>query len=274
MDHVGQEPAYRGRAAEGVDAGEEQLDPGDLVNWADPLYDQGHLTLDALDELRSEASVIHRQLNPVWRRKVNRSRPAARHPARRRAAPVRLGLMTGRRGHWSWGSLRGPAPGRTSGGPFPAERAVTLALGTPGVTTWPEAAMAAGAARPEIQGEKGPPEGEAARCTHHRPLSRGRGDHGERPMSALNPVSARPARRREVVLRIAPCRVLRPAPRYSAPAASARPWYTAPPLPRMALPCLRQSRILGRHHRRGPLAAGSAGPQPPPGPVPQPHRRP
>ncbi|MGW0477425.1 hypothetical protein [Streptomyces coeruleorubidus] len=45
-----------------------------LGDWADPLYDQGHLTPDALDKLRSEASVIHRQLTPVWRRKVNQSR--------------------------------------------------------------------------------------------------------------------------------------------------------------------------------------------------------
>ncbi|MGA5895142.1 hypothetical protein [Streptomyces venetus] len=31
----------------------------------------------------------------------------------------------------------------------PAERAVTLALGARGITTWAEAAMAAGAAEPE-----------------------------------------------------------------------------------------------------------------------------
>ncbi|MGW6925204.1 hypothetical protein ACWGA9_28715 [Streptomyces sp. NPDC054950] len=36
----------------------------------------------------------------------------------------------------------------------PAERAVTLTLGTREVTTWAEAAMAAGAAEPERQGAK------------------------------------------------------------------------------------------------------------------------
>lgn len=45
-----------------------------LGNWADPLYDQGHLTPDALDRLKSEASVVHRQPTPVWRRKVNQPR--------------------------------------------------------------------------------------------------------------------------------------------------------------------------------------------------------
>jgi hypothetical protein len=45
-----------------------------LGNWADPLHDQGHLTAEAFDKLRSEASVIHRQLTPVWHRKVNQSR--------------------------------------------------------------------------------------------------------------------------------------------------------------------------------------------------------
>ncbi|MEU2281715.1 hypothetical protein ABZ614_07095 [Streptomyces sp. NPDC013178] len=93
----------------------------------------------------------------------------------------------------------------------PAERAVTLALATPGVTTWAEAAVAAGAAQPKIQGERVRRKVKRL-AAHHRPLSGGRGDRGEHPMSALDPVSARPARRREVVLRIAlPSSALAPA---------------------------------------------------------------
>ncbi|MEU2225818.1 hypothetical protein [Streptomyces sp. NPDC018347] len=43
------------------------------------------------------------------------------------------------------------------------------------------------------------PEGEEIRCAHHRPLSAGRDEHGERTVSALNPVPGRPARCREMV---------------------------------------------------------------------------
>ncbi|MFE5844235.1 hypothetical protein ACFQ7N_21680 [Streptomyces niveus] len=39
-----------------------------LCNWADPLDGQGHLTSDALEKLKSEASVIHRQLTPPGRK--------------------------------------------------------------------------------------------------------------------------------------------------------------------------------------------------------------
>lgn len=126
-----------------------------LGNWADPLYDQGHLTAEALDKLRSEASVIHRQLTPVWRRKVNQSRLLLLD------TPLGDGLTL-------YDLVCGQAavdPGLEAGfedsrlteilkALSPAERAVTLALGARGVTTWAEAAMAAGAAEPERQGEK------------------------------------------------------------------------------------------------------------------------
>ncbi|MGS2585882.1 hypothetical protein [Streptomyces hebeiensis] len=126
-----------------------------LGDWADPLYDQGHLTPEALDKLRSEASVIHRQLTPVWRRKVNQSRLLLLD------TPLGDGLTL-------YDLVCGQAavdPGFEAGfedsrlteilkALSPAERAVTLALGARGVTTWAEAAMAAGAADPERQGEK------------------------------------------------------------------------------------------------------------------------
>ncbi|MFD5861505.1 hypothetical protein [Streptomyces chartreusis] len=126
-----------------------------LGNWADPLYDRGRLSPDALERLRSEASVIHRQLTPVWRRKVNRSRLLLLD------TPIGDGL-----------TLYDLVCGQAAVGPGfeagfkdsrlieilkalpPAERAVTLALATPGVTTWAEAAMVAGAAEPDRQAEK------------------------------------------------------------------------------------------------------------------------
>ncbi|MET8964248.1 hypothetical protein ABZX69_33075 [Streptomyces sp. NPDC004074] len=126
-----------------------------LGNWADPLYDQGHLTPDALDRLKSEASVIHRQLTPVWRRKVNQSRlllldtplgdGLTLYDLVCGQAAADTGLETGFEDSRLIEILKALSP---------AERAVTLALGARGVTTWAEAAMAAGAAEPERQAEK------------------------------------------------------------------------------------------------------------------------
>ncbi|NYS17229.1 hypothetical protein HFP43_00015 [Streptomyces sp. SJ1-7] len=53
---------------------DESISTALLGNWADTLYDHGRLTLDALSRLKSEAIVINRQLTPVWRRKVSKSR--------------------------------------------------------------------------------------------------------------------------------------------------------------------------------------------------------
>ncbi|MGI5142606.1 MULTISPECIES: hypothetical protein [unclassified Streptomyces] len=126
-----------------------------LGNWADPLYHQGRLTLDDLNKLRSEASVIHRQLTPVWRRKINRSRLLLLD------TPLGDGLTL-------YDLVPGQADADTGVEPgfedprlteilealSPAERAVALALADPGVTTWAEAAVAAGATQPELQGER------------------------------------------------------------------------------------------------------------------------
>ncbi|WP_157531434.1 MULTISPECIES: hypothetical protein [unclassified Kitasatospora] len=42
--------------------------------WADPFLAEGQLSPDSLQLLKREASSIHRQLAPVWRRKIDRSR--------------------------------------------------------------------------------------------------------------------------------------------------------------------------------------------------------
>ncbi|WP_446458725.1 hypothetical protein [Streptomyces rochei] len=126
-----------------------------LGNWADSLFDQGRLTPDALIKLTAEAKAIHKQLTPVWRRKTGKERLLLLD------TPLGDGL-----------TLYDLIPAQTADGSgleavlanprlaailealSPAERAVMLALGTPGVVTWAEAAMAAGAAEPERQGER------------------------------------------------------------------------------------------------------------------------
>jgi len=45
-----------------------------LGDWALPLAREGHLTVEALSNLRAEARAIHRQLVPLWRRRTRHSR--------------------------------------------------------------------------------------------------------------------------------------------------------------------------------------------------------
>ncbi|MFD0228076.1 hypothetical protein ACWGPD_10065 [Streptomyces hirsutus] len=126
-----------------------------LGDWADPLYDQGHLTPEALERLKSEASVIHRQLTPVWRRKVNQSRlllldtPLGEGLTLYDLVCGQAAVDSGFEADFEDSRLTEILEALS-----PAERAVTLALGARGVTTWAEAAMAAGAADPERQAKK------------------------------------------------------------------------------------------------------------------------
>ncbi|MDT9685047.1 hypothetical protein RND61_23735 [Streptomyces sp. TRM76323] len=42
--------------------------------WAAPLLSGGSLAPSALEHLQAEAKEIHRQLTPIWQRKINRAR--------------------------------------------------------------------------------------------------------------------------------------------------------------------------------------------------------
>ncbi|OXY90411.1 hypothetical protein [Streptomyces sp. 2R] len=134
---------------------DESISTALLGNWADTLYDQGRLTPDALSRLKSEASVINRQLTPVWRRKVSQSRlllldtplgdGLSLYDLVPGQAAADLGVEAG---------FDDPRLAEIMQALSPAERAVTLALATGGVTTWAEAAMAAGATQPKYAGEQ------------------------------------------------------------------------------------------------------------------------
>ncbi|BDM74872.1 hypothetical protein HEK616_83770 (plasmid) [Streptomyces nigrescens] len=147
-----------------------------LGNWADPLYDQGHLTPDALEKLRSEASVIHRQLTPVWRRRVNHSRLLLLDTPLGEGMTL-YDLVSGQAAPGTGVEIgfEDPRLNTILEALSPAEREVTLALATDGVTTWAEAAMAAGATQPEIQGEKVRRKVKrlAARITDRSPVAEG-----------------------------------------------------------------------------------------------------
>ncbi|WP_371551318.1 hypothetical protein OG266_38175 [Streptomyces sp. NBC_00554] len=125
-----------------------------LGNWADPLHDEGQLTPGALDRLKVEASVVHRQLAPVWSREANGSRlllldtPLGDELTLYDLVPGRLDADSGVEG------FDDPRLNEILGALSPAERAVTLAMSLRGVSSWAEAALAAGVAQKEVFGER------------------------------------------------------------------------------------------------------------------------
>ncbi|MER5890444.1 hypothetical protein ABT160_42010 [Streptomyces sp. NPDC001941] len=115
-----------------------------LGNWADPLYEQGRLSPDALGTFLAEARIINQQLKPIWDRKANREY------VRMLDAPCGNGM-----------TLHDVLTAQPAIDPSfegfedlrlveilqalsPDERAVAMYRSHRGITSWPEAAMAAG----------------------------------------------------------------------------------------------------------------------------------
>lgn len=142
---------WPGRRGHGV-RWQEAVSTALLGSWSAPLLTGDRITSANLDQLRAEARVIHRQLTPVWHRKV--------------------------RGERLWSLDRDFGDGLTaydvlSGGPdphevlfsalpddprisavlthlTPLERAVAVAYADPTMPTWTEAAAAVAAAAPRV----------------------------------------------------------------------------------------------------------------------------
>jgi len=127
-----------------------------LGDWALPLDTPDGLHISAVAALRAESLTIHRQLTPLWRRRVNRSRVLLLD------TPLGEGITLYDLVVASPCSQT-PTPGA---GPDdvrllsvlaalqPAERAVALAWAHPAVATWTEAALVAGATDPVALGER------------------------------------------------------------------------------------------------------------------------
>ncbi|MFD9484621.1 hypothetical protein ACFWBX_11565 [Streptomyces sp. NPDC059991] len=124
-----------------------------LGRWTAPLHCEGRLSPDALSCLRSEAQAIHRQLRPVWRRKINGSR----------LLPLDTPLGDGLTLYDLVALEHGPALEVEPNEPrlaallralTPAERVVVWSWTHPGVATWSDAALLAGVAYPDAAGEK------------------------------------------------------------------------------------------------------------------------
>ncbi|MCA6091903.1 hypothetical protein LE181_06965 [Streptomyces sp. SCA3-4] len=143
----------------------EALSTALLGDWVAPLAREGRLLPDAIGTLRTEVRTIHRQLVPLWRRRAG-GLSRGGHRVERRVLLLETPCAEGV-------TLRDLLAERTCTGDAmldlipgdqrlariltalePGERAVVMALGLPGVTTWAEAAEYAGAGDPPAFGER------------------------------------------------------------------------------------------------------------------------
>ncbi|MER5966819.1 hypothetical protein [Streptomyces sp. NPDC002057] len=124
-----------------------------LGNWADPLYDDGRLTPDALKLFLAEAKVLNNQHKPIWAHETNRQK------VRLLDTPLGEGMTLY--------DVLSEQPADDL--PFEGfedqrlisimealttdEREVFLCRSLRGVTNWPEAAMAAGHPEPAVMGQ-------------------------------------------------------------------------------------------------------------------------
>ncbi|MEH0429048.1 hypothetical protein QBB34_22485 [Streptomyces stelliscabiei] len=127
-----------------------------MGDWTRSLDEHGRLQPEALGQLRAEARTLHRQLVPLWRRRVRRSRLLLLD------APLGDGLclydLVTDRANLS-DALLGTAIHddrlvRIVQHLTPEERLVVVALATGDGTTWTEAAAHAGASDPAAFGER------------------------------------------------------------------------------------------------------------------------
>ncbi|WP_411119912.1 hypothetical protein [Streptomyces sp. 058-1L] len=146
--------AYTSEALNRWSGWSEPISTALLGNWADPLYDDGRLSPDALNLFLAEASVINKQLKPIWTRETN-------------GKYVRLLDTPLGGGTTLYDVLSEQAAIDLSFEGFEDSRLIQIleALTTDerevvvwrsrrGITSWPEAAMAAGYPEPVVMGEQ------------------------------------------------------------------------------------------------------------------------
>ncbi|MFF4362939.1 hypothetical protein ACFY1U_35075 [Streptomyces sp. NPDC001351] len=156
-----------------------------LGSWTEPLLNDSGSSRSAMDRLETEARIIHKQLAPLWRRETGDSRL------------LLLDTPTGKdrtlydlvAGGLSWEDASpydGPDDARLGAllrALQPEERVVMLARACPGVASWEEAALLAGAADPVAMGKR-----------VGRKINRLRARHKARAAAAVRQQLARVAR--------------------------------------------------------------------------------
>ncbi|MFG1755994.1 hypothetical protein [Streptosporangium sandarakinum] len=127
-----------------------------LGDWADPLTNGGRIDPSVLSRIKSDAQTIHRQLVPIWRRRVRRSRVLLLETQ----LGDNLTLHDLVAGELRMDDLVFEAAfdderiNAVLAQLDPAERRVAMAWAHPTIATWTEAARFAGAASPEAYGER------------------------------------------------------------------------------------------------------------------------
>ncbi|MEU6741363.1 hypothetical protein [Streptosporangium sandarakinum] len=127
-----------------------------LGDWADPLTNGGRIDPSVLSRIKSDAQTIHRQLVPIWRRRVRRSRVLLLETQ----LGDNLTLHDLVAGELRMDDLVFEAAfdderiNTVLAQLDPAERRVAMAWAHPTIATWTEAARFAGATSPEAYGER------------------------------------------------------------------------------------------------------------------------
>jgi hypothetical protein len=127
-----------------------------LGEWVGPLQEGRRLDGAAVAALRADAHAVHRQLTPVWRRRTRKGRVLLLD------APVGDGLTLHDLVAAAVDAVAEPVTVEADNARLaalvrallPAERDVALAWAEPGVSTWAQAAECAGAADPDVFGER------------------------------------------------------------------------------------------------------------------------
>ncbi|MFE1367226.1 hypothetical protein ACFW84_23725 [Streptomyces anulatus] len=127
-----------------------------LGDWASALFREGRLPPDAVTLLKKDASTVHRQHTPIWDRKIGKKRLLLLDTPLAEGATLHdlLADEPGPELPSSVDDLDDPRLQGILNQLTPQYRAVVLALGNPGVSTWAEAAALAGASAPGNYGEK------------------------------------------------------------------------------------------------------------------------
>ncbi|MFD9484696.1 hypothetical protein ACFWBX_11955 [Streptomyces sp. NPDC059991] len=150
---AGDRAAIRAYASEALgkwSGWDEPISTALLGNWATPLYDEGLLSPIALDRLLAEVRVINQQLKPIWGHTANRQY------VRLLDAPLGHGMtlydvLSGQPAmDLSFEGFEDPRLIEILETLSTDERAVVMWRSHRGITSWVEAAMAAGVSEPEV----------------------------------------------------------------------------------------------------------------------------
>lgn len=126
-----------------------------LGQWCEPLLSTGRLSSTAISVLKTEASLLHRQLLPVWRRRTRHGRVLSLDAdlgnglSLHDLVAAEVDLLA----HAADGVFEDERLNAVLRGLNPDQRQVLFALAQGEGATWTEAAAAAGSPDPEAFGE-------------------------------------------------------------------------------------------------------------------------